>query len=993
MKKLILFLTVFVQTALFAQDNKQYGKSFTFNLNTFKSNASKAIQANGLVGKMSAKFSLPDGKIENFVFDETLLTNKKLAAVQTYDAVSEDGKKIMKLTIIGDKIEGIMHTPEGYFFIETIDAKQNIYRIYSHSELPTQNNQTSCGVNDEDFKPAKNGKILSVAPFPYGTQLKRFVLAAVATKEMTNQYGSQDAALAQIVSIANANNMIYELEAAMSFTLATQTTDKTIVFTNANPGPTEFGTINVTNCQAGFTAMNTSGVLPYTAYGVGHTFNTNPAIANGSAANGVAGPTPCVDDSKSRGFTQWSLGSTLSTIIIIFTHEVGHQFAAWHTYNAIGGTADNSSFCLNGWNATSAIEPGSGNTMMSYARNCINPTNYTLTGNNELQYFNTKSLEQMRISIAGTSGSCATTVALTNTPPIANAGTAITIPKGTPFSLKGTGTDANNDVLNYTWEQYDVATENDKGAFGTINGIGGYSAVNSTTAPLFRSAQSTTSTSRDFPSIANILTNANTPPNNTGEALPLVARTMKFRFTVRDSKTGGGGVDSDEVTVTFDNTGPFALTSFNTAQTIAAGSSQTITWDVNGTNALSANVKILLSIDEGASFSFLLAASVPNNGSATLTIPANIPNNTTLARIKIVSTHHTTGSFFDINNANITITSSCLAKTTIICPENTVSGASGNAVFNLGLGFVTGTKTASLNKTYPATGLPETTYPVINYTDNTFTTCQVSSWGEVKAVVVPIRVTKTGNHTISSSGVGGSVHFSIFTSNTTFDCNTLVGSNSRGAIGSTNPRTIALNECTTYYALLYVVGGSGGVATSATFNVQSQVGGEIIEVEANPAGFNYTYLAVNQANDQIAAVSATANFTTLAGGQYTVYGLTYATGVNPNDLLNKTLSEAYGLGNCMLQSQNTKTLIISSSGVPCPTTLTLVNPANNVATGIVNLQASETVTASNTITGTAKVDLRAGKSIELKPSTNGGGTTFEAANGTVFKAYIQACAN
>ncbi len=78
---------------------------------------------------------------------------------------------------------------------------------------------------------------------------------------------------------------------------------------------------------------------------------------------------------------------------------------------------------------------------------------------------------------------------------------------------------------------------------------------------------------------------------------------------------------------------------------------------------------------------------------------------------------------------------------------------------------------------------------------------------------------------------------------------------------------------------------------------------------------------------------------------------------------------------------------------PCPTTLVLISTANDTSTGTTTLQASETVTASNKITGTAKVDLRAGKSIELKPSGNGGGTTFEAAAGTVFKAYIQGCAN
>ena len=84
---------------------------------------------------------------------------------------------------------------------------------------------------------------------------------------------------------------------------------------------------------------------------------------------------------------------------------------------------------------------------------------------------------------------------------------------------------------------------------------------------------------------------------------------------------------------------------------------------------------------------------------------------------------------------------------------------------------------------------------------------------------------------------------------------------------------------------------------------------------------------------------------------------------------------------------------INQNGTPCPTTLVLINPTDNAATGTVNLQATNTVTASNKITGTAKVNIKAGKSIELKPSTSGGGTTFEAANGTVFYAYIQGCSN
>jgi hypothetical protein len=84
---------------------------------------------------------------------------------------------------------------------------------------------------------------------------------------------------------------------------------------------------------------------------------------------------------------------------------------------------------------------------------------------------------------------------------------------------------------------------------------------------------------------------------------------------------------------------------------------------------------------------------------------------------------------------------------------------------------------------------------------------------------------------------------------------------------------------------------------------------------------------------------------------------------------------------------------INQNGTPCPTTLVLISTADDKATGTTSFQAAETISASNKITGNANVNMRAGKSIELKPSTTGGGTTFEASNGTVFYAYIQGCAN
>src|SRR5690606_30540277 len=127
-------------------------------------------------------------------------------------------------------------------------------------------------------------------------------------------------------------------------------------------------------------------------------------------------------------------------------------------------------------------------------------------------------------------------------------------------------------------------------------------------APLFRSAQSTSSTERTFPSIQFILNNANVPQVNEAEVLPAVPRSMKFRFTVRDNNAFSGGLDSDEMTVTVANTGPLQVSVPSAAGiTVAALPPTTITWNVNGTDAQISTVNILLSTDGGNTFPYTLA--------------------------------------------------------------------------------------------------------------------------------------------------------------------------------------------------------------------------------------------------------------------------------------------------------------------------------------------------------------------------------------------------
>ena len=194
-----------------------------------------------------------------------------------------------------------------------------------------------------------------------------------------------------------------------------------------------------------------------------------------------------------------------------------------------------------------------------------------------------------------------------------------------------------------------------------------------TTGVDFRSYNSTTTPTRYFPRMASVLTGATTTAGSEliVEALPSVARSLNFRVTVRDNRSGGPANNSDDMIVTVNATaGPFTVNSPNTAVSYPGGSTQTVTWSVAGTTANGvncANVDVLLSTDAGATWSTLLAAT-PNDGTEGVTIP-NTPGTTN--RIMIKGTNHI---FFDVSNTNFTITAGSTDTTAPTAPTLTASG-------------------------------------------------------------------------------------------------------------------------------------------------------------------------------------------------------------------------------------------------------------------------------------------------------------------------------
>lgn len=294
--------------------------------------------------------------------------------------------------------------------------------------------------------------------------------------------------------------------------------------------------------------------------------------------------------------------------------------------------------------------------------------------NNSDAYFAYVNIRDISANVqTGTSSSCAQVVALTNNPPTANAGLDYTIPKSTAFALKGVGSDPDGDAITYTWEQNDPGNPNSNSAPTSTRTVG----------PMFRSREGTTNPVRVFPQMSDVVANNLAP---TWEPIPSVARTLNFSLTVRDNKSGGGQTSDDLMQVTVNGTaGPFVVSAPNTAVSWAVGSSQTVTWSVASTNISPVNcqnVNILLSTDGGYTYPVTLLANTPNDGSQAITVPNNVG---TTCRVKVEAADNI---FFDISNANFTITGAVTCNATV--PTGLASSGVTSSGANLSWAAVSG---------------------------------------------------------------------------------------------------------------------------------------------------------------------------------------------------------------------------------------------------------------------------------------------------------------
>jgi hypothetical protein len=602
---------------------------------------------------------LPDGSFRDFIVWQTPMMPDDLAAkypdIKTFTARAVNDQRVtakLDFTLYG--FSAMIYDGENTSLIDPYDNYHDgLYMVhYTKNETRALSDRMKCLVRGHDeIGPAGEAMEIEQTQVPKlamrtsnGHNVRAYRLALCADSfycyhatGVLNPTIAQ--ALSKMTTSVNRVNGVYNLELSVQMSFCSK--EDTLIF----------GCAGHTNGADPFIAIDNNGVSCLSTnqttchnrvgdanYDFGHVFTTGGGgisqvgvvCNNGSKAESVTGlPTPVGD-----GFD-----------INYVAHEMGHEFGSTHTFN---NNIDGS--CSTNAESTSAYEPGSGATIMDYAGIC-NPDD--LQPNSDA-YFSASSLVQIETKLAGSENSCAVITPTNNKLVyLPTFGATYTIPYKTPFELIGpSAVDSVADTaITYQWLQWNL------GDFGK--------RLNQTflKGPIFRSYDPVYTPIRVFPKvsmvISGVLSNAGSE-NNEGEKAADTARYMTFKMVTRDLLNGYGCFlfPDDTVHINAVQTSTFAgfkVTSQSTSGIIYnGGSTQTITWNVVGTNAapVSADsVRIYMSHDGGNTWVDSLGEYL-NSGSAMVTLP-NPSVTVTTARIKVKGAGNV---FFNINSTNFVVT-------------------------------------------------------------------------------------------------------------------------------------------------------------------------------------------------------------------------------------------------------------------------------------------------------------------------------------------------
>lgn len=533
--------------------------------------------------------------------------------------------------------------------------KVNTYRSYQHKKVPTINRERyqfhqpklslskSSLVEPLNHTVTSDDLVTAAKSIASTSNIKTYRLAISAAAEYTEfNGGSVDSAMAEIITLVNRLNEVFQRDLAIKLELVAD--NDLLVFTDADQDPFA----NTSN-DGDINTEVINGIIGSQSYDIGH------VVGTGGGGLAVL-ESVCSSQSKGDGVTGSNIPNNDAFYIDYVAHEIAHQFGANHSFNGTSGA------CSGNRTSSSAYEVGSGSTIMSYAGICGSQN----LQNNSDAFFHSNSIEEITsFVIDGRGRNCGSFSNNINNTAIVDAGDDYVIPARTPFVLTGTAADVDSTNLSYSWEQFDLGSASNHKTEQVDDGF----------RPLFRVFAPVNNGERTFPTLDSLLTNSST----IGEVLPTTDREMNFRLLVRD---GEGGVSFDASKVTVIDTGEsFSVISPELDDTWSNDIS-TISWQTAETDQSPINcslVDVMLSQDGGENFTQLLAEDINNSGSADILLAnfcaSNV--NTDRARIKVSCSDNI---FFAINTGDFIINKSINAFDAGISSQQTLSMNQGESL-------------------------------------------------------------------------------------------------------------------------------------------------------------------------------------------------------------------------------------------------------------------------------------------------------------------------
>jgi len=575
-------------------------------------------------------------------------------------------------------------------------------------------------------------------------------------------------------------------------------------------------------------------------------------------------------------------------------HEIGHQFSQSHTVN---------------------------------------------NGGNKFGYAHSNSFHQLASNLQFINAKIGKDIPTGNTIPSVSAGPDVYIPVNTPYQLSAIGFDPDpGDILTYVWDGLDA---------GIPQAI---PVDDDSQGALFMRLMPTQNPTRSIPRMSDVTANENI---GSQEQLPTQEREMNIRVTVNDGheflydgeKVKASGVSSDDIKITVvNNGGAFKVTSQSTAVSYSSGSTQVVTWKVAGTNKEPINctlINIKLSVDGGLTYPYTLASGTANDGREKVFIPAGIPQSTARARIKVECASFKNVRFFDVSRSSFTINSNCQSLGGIIYPASPISGATGEKALNLTPNVIYEPGTTAEIPFRIDDSKPRSVFGLFAGEYNM--TC-TKGCCEVPYDVTAFTVDQTGIYELNFVFNQGTEMASVYRQK--YDpkdhCTNFMLSGAYetpGGVGFKANQKIQLEAGETYYLVVHRLFSSGEVTGS--MQISSESGGRAVMRSGSHSppvsDYNYTYAAVNASTGTIEQVSEQADFRSLSGGTYHVYGISYhandaALAVdNSNQSIVRTKDQTQNLGKCLSFSQNYVVLKVEACDLitVLPTMALPTNPATN----------------------------------------------------------------